>query len=352
MLLYSLLVNACVGYRQQFEIAQEDIFYKELVFYERTQIPLGVTWTAGSPPTTIPTGSVGVLGDAIYVFGGFFFNAPPNTVGVSNEILRYETSTSSWTSVGQIPWNTYAGQTPPAGVYDQWNGHVEYIAAFDSFFLVGGRKFFDGWTNWVAKYHVGTNSWTQLNSHPDGGSGLGIADPAIFRSGNNLKMITGSMCCYSVLAKQYDYNPTLDSWTQYGSQTFSWQSQPTIPPFIVTSGANVYLVGDRIELYNSGSNSATLLGSLPDTRTNFFYAGFGNRIFIMGGILSGSLTATTWIFETATGLWTQGPALPVPLAQYGGRQAVTVGNTIYILGGSTSVAMNSFTKAVYAVDLQ
>lgn len=73
MLLYSLLVNACVGYRQQFEIAQEDIFYKELVFYERTQIPLGVTWTAGSPPTTIPTGSVGVLGDAIYVFGGFFF---------------------------------------------------------------------------------------------------------------------------------------------------------------------------------------------------------------------------------------------------------------------------------------
>jgi hypothetical protein len=70
--------------------------------------------------------------------------------------------------------------------------------------------------------------------------------------------------------------------------------------------------------------------TIPSTRTDYSVASLNNKIYVMGGKISSTVTSSIDVYDPATNTWTTGGSLPVSMY---GQMSQTVNGKIYVFGG-------------------
>jgi hypothetical protein len=100
-------------------------------------------------------------------------------------------------------------------------------------------------------------------------------------------------------------------------------------------------VAASVESYSPDTDTWRRLPGLPQARHHGMAAVVGDRMFFMGGYTpGGNPSAAVW--ELVDGAWTDGQALPVPVAA---GAAVVLGDVVYVVGGVPDGYLQAFDVA-------
>jgi len=113
-----------------------------------------------------------------------------------------------------------------------------------------------------------------------------------------------------------------------------WVPKPLATAMLVGLLMSAACDGGPQPVPSYGNLAWKALASAPSERTEVAATALDGRIYVAGGYRAdGGTLATVEIFDTATGRWTGGPDLPVPVNH---AMAVTAGDSVYVLGGYDS----------------
>jgi len=212
---------------------------------------------------------IAVLGSDVYVGGEFTqANVGGTTVPV-NYIARFNTSTNTWSAVG-------------SGSGNGLNNYVHALAVLGSDVYVGGsftQANVGGTTvpvNYIARFNTSTNTWSAVGS----GSGNGVNSAVIALAVSDSDMYAGGQFSHSnvggtmVLANRIArFNISTNTWSALGSSSGSGVNARVTA--IAVLGSDVYVGGsftqanlggttvsaNRIARFNLNTNTWNALGS-------------------------------------------------------------------------------------------
>jgi Kelch motif len=236
------------------------------------------------PPVTAPITSFGgaVVGNTIYAYGGNTGKAhryvPSEQSGVLYKLEAGQLD--RWQEVSTGPRRTGLALVP-------YHNTVIRIGGFDVRNEPGEDKNLWSTTD-VSQFDIQTGTWSDLPPMPTGRSSF---DAAVV--GNDLYVIGG--------------------WCLNGSQ-----QEPTWHKSMLV-----------MDLTNQQAGWQTL--PQPFERRALAVAAVGTRLFVLGGMTSDDeTTAAVEIFDSKTGVWTSGPALPATHEMDGfGTSAIAFDNQLY-----------------------
>jgi hypothetical protein len=290
-------------------------------------IEIAIAWSAGAPlPAPVARGASGLIGDEIYLFGGYPTPAPVH--------FRYDIESDTWSTDPApipVPGSLVRGVVHDEGLY-VFGGHT--LGCDD-----------------IRRYDAQVNAWEVLNSpFPDGWRECckyGAAE------------VSGQICYYYV-EERYSYEPLLGAW-MYDISSDSW-SEGTLPP----SPERMYVASasDADYCYAIGGIAHdSLLSVLPDAIRCDFATGEWTQIeplpepvaFADGDFLKGHLFIagggaghSRWPASDRVHVWHEGrgwmAATPLP-APVGCPhvELATIGQTdyIFVFGGYNEGYLNT-----------
>jgi N-acetylneuraminic acid mutarotase len=284
----------------------------------------GVWQTAAPAPTKRTEVAAAMLGNRIYVVGGFEKPSLNNVINLSitPSLEEYDPSTDQWTS-----------KTPmPVGLH-----HVGIGVVGGRMYVVGGYKQ-SGLSVWgpvatVYAYDPGTDSWSERAPMPTARGALSVTvhDEKLYAIGGyEGKANSGAV---------ESYDPVSNVWS-------SRAPLPTPRDHLATATASgkLYAIGGRLkgdyhrnlsvtEVYDPGSDRWSRAADLPTARSGMTAAQVGGRIYVFGGEGADGTYHDNDAYDPAREMW-QAMA-PMPTARHGLGSAVMDGHIHVISGGPT-----------------
>ena len=289
----------------------------------------GRTWRTLAPmPTERESTANTALGHGIFVIGGT--NLGFGAKGESRVNELYNTKSDRWTSLAPMPTSRSFAAATSAGA---------------SVYVAGGQSSIHGGvSDAFERYDALLNRWVQLDPLPTPRMYLGAA-----RVGSKLYFIGGQNCISPFCGE------TLNIVEVYDLKTGAWSSAASMPQPLggfatAVIREKIYVVGGfttegRISI-NVGGHRAVwefdpaidrwqAIAALPTERISPIAAACGDDLIISGGINpqnNSLIRRDAWAFDTVTG---DSQQVAAPKYDRSGIEAVSIGNTIYAIGGSS-----------------
>jgi N-acetylneuraminic acid mutarotase len=284
----------------------------------------GAWRTAAPAPTKRTEVAAAMLGNKIYVVGGFEKPSLNNVINLSitPSLEEYDSSTDRWTS-----------KTPmPVGLH-----HVGIGVVGGRMYVIGGYKQ-SGLSVWgpvatVYAYEPSTDSWSERAPMPTARGALSVTvhDGKLYAIGG----YEGKANSAAVEV----YDPVRNVWS-------SRAPLPTPRDHLATATASgkLYAIGGRLkgdyhrnlsvtEVYDPGSDRWGRAADLPTARSGITAAEVGGRIYVFGGEGGDGTYHENEAYDPAREIW-QAMA-PMPTARHGLGSAVLDGRIHVISGGPT-----------------
>ena len=280
------------------------------------------TWTSGaSMPTALLAPQVGVLGNEIYVVGGYSGGS------ASADTQIYDPVTNVWSSGVPLPAATS-------------NGGAAVVK--NVLYVIGGSPDSGPYysTNAVWAYSPKTKTWTAKAPMPTPRSDLGVAveNNIIYAIGGIGGVDNGN----SVLNNVESYNPATDTWTEENPLLIDKEGVSvglmgtTLTGFTIVAADGYTNNGDSgdNEGYDAATNTWTSLTSDPEPRSFACAAKIGAQLYAAGG-WDGHASALTTVesFKLSKQSWKSLASIPQPTIAAG--SAVYKGQ-LYCFGGWAS----------------
>jgi N-acetylneuraminic acid mutarotase len=295
-----------------------------LTWVQSTQ---AATWTRKADmPTARWVLSTAVVDGKIYVIGG---------IGGPTKVEEYDPVTDTWTEKADIPTGRVFHTSSAV------NGKIYTIGGSTAW--LGGRTLAT-----VEEYDPATDTWTQKMDMPTVRDSLStsVVDGKIYAIGgwrNGLHISTVE-----------EYDPATDIWTKKADMPTARQALATN----VVDG-KIYAFGgvpeiawaafSTVEVYDPVTDTWSKKGDMPQPRS-FSTAVLNDKIYAFGGNSrrGGPPLSEVFQYDPATDLWTEKDDMPVRLL---GMTTSTVGNKIYIIGGtSASYPFSTYLSTVWEYD--
>ena len=278
-----------------------------------------------------------VVGNKIYLIGGTLFEnvrrgkAVRGPYGIST-VEVYDTQIHTWQRVADIPTPRHGAKAAVVNgtifVFGGSNGEEDHAL----------RKYPMN----VEAYNPQTDTWIQKKEMPVSRVefDIGVVDGKIYIIGGATRLGGERIGRVDV------YNPATDTWVK-------GREMPTprenLGVGVVSN--HIYAIGGRgwpkvrlgphltvIEEYDSRSRQWRKRGDMLDTRDWFATVVVRDSIYLVGGVLwkgfVGEYLASVNVYDPQKDIWSDLPALPIPLLPQG---AVAVNGKIYVFGGSGDV---------------
>jgi N-acetylneuraminic acid mutarotase len=248
-----------------------------------TYDPATNTWARVNTTMPLPSTHVGcaVVGDDVYLAGGYHGGSGGNQTFASNQVWKYDTSTNTWTRLPDLP---------------DARGGGSLVAYGTELHFMGGSDLarHDQNTHWVLSLKSRHPRWVSRANLPTVRNHLGGVelDGKIYIVGGqqNQDAAEGPQ---STLER---YDPATDTWKTLASLPFGrshiaaatlvWNGK-----IITFGGETQYLESiDNVSAYNPQTNTWSDLAPLPATRSSGTAAVINGAVYYSGGLLSN----TTW----------------------------------------------------------
>jgi N-acetylneuraminic acid mutarotase len=228
--------------------------------------PASQTWLQGTSMPAARYGcEIGVLGNSIYVIGGWTWTPPlPN-----NNNYVYQSQTNTWTSA-----------TSPS-----------HLSAAGAMGTIGGKLYiqnpedgYDGYRDTFEVYDPAANSWSSLASipNPQAGSAYGVINGKLYVAGGN--NASGVLDVLNI------YNPTTNQWTQGAHMPTALVGMASVVvdgKLYAIGGSTGSQIVSTVEIYDPVANSWSTGPSLEQARYSATAAAIGETIYVFGGFMPG-----------------------------------------------------------------
>jgi serine protease AprX len=252
-------------------------------------------------------------GTSVYAGGGLDAN-----LGVRNDLLRYDPSADSWTSLAPSPDYYFASP----GVY--FNGKIYNFGGFDQTFQA---------TNTTRIYDIATNTWLPPGAPMP--AALGGMPAALW---NGIIYVAGGATDAfgtNIVNTLYAYDIAANSWT-----TLAHMPQALLVPGFGMIHGKLYVAGgsdgvtqlNTLYIYDIASNTwMTSPNHLPVAAEAPGCAVLHNQLYLFGGV---SPLIMTQIYNPGSNTWSFGPNMGVYRWRFFGT---ALGNdSIVALGGQNA----------------
>jgi PKD repeat protein/N-acetylneuraminic acid mutarotase len=300
------------------------------------------TWDAGSFSMPFKTGNFGIALDPssgfTYLAGGTYYSGSEIPYP---DIQVFNTTNDTFSS------GTLALLPSPMSRY---NNSAAVIAG--KLYLLGGVG-----VNTVDIYTIASGSWYQPNKQMnDGVNDVFIAGGAAAEINGKLYVADGGFFL-PLEGSVYAYDPAANSWAEKAGK----DPQPRLYGAYGTDGGKI-VIADGMDGNSNVVNTAVVydpaldsfsMSSSHDADPAILSAGavHNGKLYLFGGRTNPaddqSLSAKLRIFDIAGSSFSSGPDLPFALEQ---AAAATIGDKIYIFGGSTLTAPDYMNKNVLIFD--
>lgn len=289
------------------------------------QAPTGPeSWLLLPPmPTSLADAALGVMGEEIYIVGGF------SDMGPSAAHFRFTPGQMQWTPLPALP---VARANASAAILN------------NQLYVVGGyNQELGGALTANHRYDPVAQQWFTATATLAPASGAGSA------------VIAGELLLFGGFDNQMEstavqrYHPTSDRWTLGTPMPLARSefSAVTVDDLVYIFGGNVFSIthhaGITPTISALPSTLATVydpqldqwhdLAPLPQGRVAYATAVRAGQIYVIGGLdqwVDGTLQRTVLVYDIASDRWSA--AAPLPMARSGLR-ATTLHDHIYVFGG-------------------
>lgn len=278
----------------------------------------------GNSPTSVKApveragGSAENSHEKIYLIGGMDIKG--KTLKIVEE---YDPANGTWATKTPIPTGRFGAESVV------WN---------DEIYVIGGR---DGnlVLSTIEKYNSATDMWTTLRSMPTE------------RWFPMTEVVDGKIYVIGGISGTGDNRKTVATVEVYSIKDNTWSSLPDAP-FSRQNGASavmgdaIYIISGRsgtgegpstdptVNKFDTASGQWTRVSSLPEGRTGVRGATVSRgMIVVAGGAAMDKLLPGVLVYSPQSDRWEQKFTLNVPRT---GNCCVSIGNTLYILSGSSS----------------
>ncbi|MEQ1530612.1 MAG: kelch repeat-containing protein [Methylococcales bacterium] len=337
-------VTSQVGDRVRIQLLHED--YLSLAEVEVYGSPVPIP---PPPPATLynidrSDFAAGVIGNKVYVFGGYN-NGHTNNL-ISTEML--DLTTNAWTPVADNINNNGTGGGAASGAIME-----------GKFYVVGSFTGYSakGIVNSIQEYDPDTNSWTAKAVMPSthyAATAVNYNDEIYAFGGFNV--IKNKSTFYRAVDA---YKPLTNTWRKVGQMP-----QLREAPAVAVMGNKAFVIGGLslaslktyrdVSVYNFATRKWKTAGLTPLPTARAFSYGqsapvLNGKVYLIGGktlrkATKAEIKATkskfvegvsnkVEIYDPVSNTWQIGPSLPQPSK---GHVAVVANDTIYLLGGSAT----------------
>jgi N-acetylneuraminic acid mutarotase len=281
--------------------------------------PLGRWFTRAPLPTARQEMALALLDGKIYVPGGFIRG------GAGTALIEvFEPATNRWSAFTILPIAL---------------NHLAVVTVNTRLYVVGGYTG-SGFSSQgrVYEYNFQVNAWLRKSDMPTPrGAHVALAF-------NNKVYAIGGANGAGALTVNEVYDPATDTWE-------SLAPMPTPREHLAAAVIDslIYVVGGRsqndfgqltnsnkLEAYSPASNRWYTLPDMPTPRGGLAAAAMNGKLYAFGGEFFGATGSGVFAqneeYDPAAGTWRAAQALPTPRH---GMQAVTAGDTIFVIGGGS-----------------
>ncbi len=222
---------------------------------------------------------------------GYLFGGIGPGLNYFQDLLRFDSNTSSWQTLSPIP---AAGR----------RGAAAFVISNDAY-IMGGNNPTQASSREVWKYNITNDSWQQMNDFPF--TGLWRASAC---SVNGVGYVFGGIDSSGTYSnKLYRYDPTNDQWNLLA--TFSGNGRAYTQ--LVSMGNNIMFFGgyengniyrDDLWLYDLTNNQFVSYNPIPSlARRGYVSCVWNNTLYISTGLVATpARTAETWKVNGIVGL--------------------------------------------------
>ena len=256
--------------------------------------------------------------EKIYLIGGMDIKGK-----TLNIVEEYDPGKGTWATKTPMPTARFG---------------MESVVWNDEIYVIGGR---DGnlVLSTVEKYNSATDTWTTLRSMPTG------------RWNPMTEVVDGKIYAIGGISGTGDNRKTLATVEVYSIRDNTWSSLPDAP-FSRQNGASavigdtIYIISGRagtgegpstdanVNTFDTSSGQWSSVSGLPEGRTGVRGATVSNgMIVITGGAAMDKLLPGVLVYSPQRDRWEQKFTLKVPRT---GNSCVVIGNTLYVVSGSSS----------------
>ena len=253
-----------------------------------------------------------VLGDTIYTMGGLV--SGPQGTGATDSVERYEKGSDGWESVISLPAARHHSMAVVV------NGRIYHLGGMD------GSGFNPVATSWV--FDLG-GVWTEIADLPEP---VGAGAAAVI---GDIIYVVGGVARGTGL---FAYDPVADSWESLAEMT-----QPREHVAAVSLDGKLWVLGGRwgeemlntVEVFDPVTGTWSSGPAMAEARSGFGATVVGETIVAAGGEVFSPTKALASTEILTKDAWLPGEPLPNPVH---GVPLVTVGEVVYLIGGSETAA--------------
>ena len=177
----------------------------------------------------------------------------------------------------------------------------------DKIYLVGGYDSDWNLPDVLEIYDPATNTWSIGAPIPMPGTG---AAPGVAVYDGQLYLMGGWL--YGYHNHVFRYDPPTDTWTQLADMPvgLAYSSCGVLTGQIVCAGGYNWngQASGKLYAYHPDTNTWSTLADLPEPVYGAAAVASQGKLYLNGGIASGSLTNETWVYDALTNQWSYGPA--------------------------------------------
>ncbi len=270
------------------------------------------TWTTGTP-LPADTGfnlrqyaGTAVLDGKVYVVGG-------DTGGSGDRatLLRYDPTLNSWTTLAPMPLGARWGLGAAAV-----NGKI---------YAVGGVSGSSTYLNRVEEYDPASNSWTTKASMPT------AHFVALVGAIGGKLYVAGGSDASGPLTSTHVYDPSLNTWSTNAPMPFAGNGDGVVlngKLFSIGAGPSPER---RVFAYDAALNSwSTNFALMPTGRHALGVAAdeFNNKIYAVGGYISGSTLTTLEVFTPTELVWSSSASVVASINANGLATGASEGGSV------------------------
>jgi N-acetylneuraminic acid mutarotase len=260
--------------------------------------------------------------DNMYVFGGQITN------GSSSDgyfAYRFNTASNTWTPLASMPDGSSNNDRYRPEVV---NGIIYLIGGIVDDNTCG--------TNYgTIAYNPGTNTYSSMAVYPGNGRfghATAVYNDRIYSFGGVCACNSGG--CYR--AESYEFNPATNTWVQRANLPVGRYGHVA-----EAVGNKIYIIGGSISgneysntvmEYDPVANTYVTKASMPTGRTEMGSAVYNGKIYVFGGSSnSSSQLNIVEVYDPATNTWSAAENMPVAKPNVGVAEA---NGKLYLVGGS------------------
>lgn len=301
LLSFSILNSSC---KKEVQIIEEE---EEIVVVEPS---IKILWEKKSDmPGERYGGDAVVCNDKIYHIGG------RSVRGFEKSNFEYNPASDLWTTKASMGLETM---------------NLALAAIGDNIYAIGGDPFLS--KNEI--YNTLTDDWS-IGAHmptPRQHVDCGVVNGKIY-------VIGGLTSWEDLTGINEAYDPATDTW-----ETKAPMPTPRHNPAIIVYDNKIYVFGGAgspidiwsylktVEVYDPATDTWETKQSLPETRFKPATAVIDDKIYVIGGFVTGVKSSRVDVYIPETDTWEQATDFPKPILFPG---IVSLNNTIFVSGGST-----------------